>query len=113
MKVLNLEFIDRTGYIIQGVFFGLQAEYRNADIHKGKVYRVARAHLEEDNYHKRKTEKHSSLMIKFFKDSSIVEVQDVPEIPHCFNNWIRLSQITVESTVDEMFNVVVILLEIG
>lgn len=74
---------------------------------------MARGKLEEENYHKRKNGKQSQLSIKFFKDSSVVEVEDFPEIPQCFNNWIRLSQITAESTLDDIFDVVVLLLEIG
>jgi hypothetical protein len=93
--------------------FGLQAELAEKKIQKGSVYRVSRGKLEELRSKKKHSQKKSPYSIKFYVDSSIVEVKDIPEIPYCSNNWIRLSQLTAEDGPDEVFNVVGILLEIG
>ena len=72
IQILTLEFIDRTGSLIEATCFGEQAIHLNDTIKVGVVYRVARCKIVEETFTKAKSNKHSKYSLRLHGESSII-----------------------------------------
>lgn len=109
ITVLNLELIDRMGYIIEACFFSDAADKYNQIVFKGKVYRIRRGTVKLNTYSSKKSDKHSTYCLNLGRDTAVAEVREVPSIPKCSNNWWRLKQVIEHFAPNDLYSTPAIL----
>jgi hypothetical protein len=113
IQLLTLEMIDFEGCTIEGCLFGQQATNQRDTLRQGNIYKVSRAKVEEDTYLKHsRPHNHSNLTLKFGPDARFLPHADVPAIPYCSKNLVRLKQAQNKVCLEKVFNFVAVLLEI-
>lgn len=98
--------------MIEATCFAEQAVYLNTTIKVGGVYRIARCRVVEEEYNKKKSSRYSKYSLKICSDSSIVAVNNFPEIPFETDNFNRLSEIGENMDMSQLFSFVGILSKI-
>ena len=113
IKLLTLELVDRTGIKIEATLFGDEAKQEYQRMKKGYVYRIAKGQIKEHFYSQTLGDGCSKLNIVLFKDSEIVEVKDMLEIPASTETALTLHQVLSDRNYERYYDILVMLLRVG
>lgn len=112
IRLLTMQLIDRSATKLEAVMFGEEATELAGRLAANEVYRMAKGQIKEHAYAHTLPQGYSNLSIVFGRNSQVVRVREVREIPRNGRQEVRIRELPTYMDEEKPLDVVGVLLEI-